>query len=144
MTGKTRIKLNPAAMAEVRDELKANRKIGAIKAARKHGKSFPGVEEAQTNEDGEVIKTITHRVGLRHAKDAVEVLEGKISHANASATFQPAVRIKKIIVEGEHGDIEMDLDELQLKLLDGLGVVPMSEIAAMTELMQFLREWGNE
>tara|TARA_Y100001970_G_C14144593_1_gene809132 strand:- start:329 stop:763 length:435 start_codon:yes stop_codon:yes gene_type:complete len=144
MTGKTRIKLNTRAMAEVRDELEAGKKIAAIKAARKHGKAFPGVEEEVPDENGNLVKRVSHRVGLRHAKDAVEVLEGRISLSQATATFQPAVRIKKIIVEGENGDIEMDLDELQLKLLEGLGVIPMSEIAAMTELMQFLRDWGNE
>lgn len=143
MTGKTRIKINPSKLQQVRDLANDHKKIGAIKLLRREGKSWPGRTIEEPDSDGNVATRIDHGVSLRDAKEAVEVLMGNRLAQEACGIIAPSVRIKKIIIEGSHGDIEMDLDQLQLRLLDGLGVIPMEEISAMTELMAFLREWSQ-
>lgn len=139
---KQRIRISPRELAQVKAFLKDGEKIRAIKHARTHGKQFPGREIEKPGEDGNLVTEIDHRPGLRNAKDAVEALNG--SNINPACTFAHAVRIKKVIVEGELGNIELDIDELQLKLLDGLGTLPLQEVAAMTELVTFIRKWQGD
>jgi hypothetical protein len=139
---KQKIRISPRELGQVKAFLKDGKKINAIKHARMHGKEFPGKEIEKPDEDGNLVTEINHRVGLRNAKDAVEALDG--SNVNPVCTFANAVRIKKVIVEGELGDIELDIDELQLKLLDGLGTLPLQEVAAMTELVTFIRKWQGD
>lgn len=143
MTEKTRIKISPSKLQQVRDLLNDHKKIGAIKLLRREGKAWPGSTIEEPDSDGNVVTRIDHGVSLRDAKEAVEVLMGTRLAQEACGIIAPSVRIKKIIIEGSHGDIEMDLDQLQLRLLDGLGIIPMEEISAMTELMAFLREWSQ-
>ena len=64
---------------------------------------------------------------------------------NPICTFATSLRIKKVIVEGQTGNIELDIDELQLRCLDGLSQgIPLSEVAAMTELITFIRSWQGD
>ncbi len=138
---KSKIRISPADLTIVKELAKAGKKIGAIKHARNTGKIYPGKEE--TLPSGEF--GINHRVGLREAKYAVEGLMGLPTPAEHNCIFTPGIRIKKVIVEGETGNIELDLDQLQLRCLDGLSQgIPISEVAAMTELMSFIRNWQGE
>jgi len=138
---KIHIRISPLHLTEVKEMAAEGHKIKAIKHARNMGKVFPGRE--QTLPSGEL--GINHRPGLREAKHAVEVLMGLVTKASASGIFVPTLRIKKVIVEGETGNIELDLDELQLRCLDGLSQgIPLSEVAAMTELVSFIRKWQGD
>ena len=134
----SQIRINPVALAEVKRLLGEKKKIKAIMHARKHGLEYPAKEKMQA--DGTV--ELDNRVGLRSAKDAVE----RLTKQNISPTcvFAPQLKIKKVIVEGEGGEFELDVDELQLRLLDGLGTLPLSEVAAMTELVTFIRNWQGD
>jgi hypothetical protein len=138
---KIHIRISQQHLAEVKEFAAEGHKIKAIKHARNMGKVFPGREQTlPSGEDG-----INCRPGLREAKHAVEVLMGLITKGASSGIFVPRIRIKKVIVEGETGNIELDLDELQLRCLDGLAQgIPLSEVAAMTELITFVREWQGE
>ena len=125
---KIHIRISPLHLTEVKKMAAEGHKIKAIKHARNMGKVFPGRE--QTLPSGEL--GVNHRPGLREAKHAVEVLMGLVTKASASGIFVPTLRIKMVIVEGETGNIELDLDELQLRCLDGLSQgIPLAEVAAM-------------
>lgn len=140
---KTRIKVGPKDLDIVRGLLEDGHKIKAIKHLRSTGKSYPGVvrDDMNTASSSGVEQVMDHRVGLRDAKHACEALTGTITKWEAAALITPALKIKKVVVEGEHGDVELDLDELQLRILDGLGVMTMTEMAELTGLMTFLRDW---
>jgi len=138
---KIHIRISPQHLTQVKELAAEGKKIAAIKHGRNMGKVFPGKE--QTLPNGEF--GVNHRPGLREAKHAVEVLMGLVTKAAASGIFVPTLRIKKVIVEGETGNIELDLDELQLRCLDGLSQgIPLSEVAAMTELVSFIRKWQGD
>ncbi|MBE90457.1 MAG: hypothetical protein CMM76_13585 [Rhodospirillaceae bacterium] len=138
---KVRIKISPSDLKEVKKHLEDNRKIAAIKHLRSTGKAFPPKEG--TLPDGTV--GLIHRPGLREAKHAVEVMMGTMVRADAAGLIAPQLRIKKVIVEGETGNIELDIEQLQLRCLDGLSQgIPLSEVAAMTELITFIRGWQGD
>jgi hypothetical protein len=128
------IRLSHTDYTAVNKLLENNRKIEAIKYVRLHG--------CMSKEDqNDPPSNVPSGIGLREAKDAVESLTS-ITGAT-TCTIIPPLRIKKIILEGEEGDIELDMDGLQLRLLDGLGSLPLSYMASSMELMQYLRSWDN-
>ena len=139
---KATIRVSAGKFKEIKElAIAKKQKIAAIKLARSSGKRFPPCEQVLA--DG--TRGLSHRVSLRDAKDAVEVMMGIKTRADAEACFTPQMRIKKVIVEGETGNIELDIDELQLRCLDGLEQgIPLSEVAAMTDLITFIRDWQGQ
>ena len=136
-----KIHISPKHLREVKELLENNKKIAAIKHLRSNGKAMPGQEK--TRPDGTF--GLTHRPGLREAKHAAEVLLGTMTKSDASGVVAPRLCIKKVIVEGETGNIELDIEQLQLRCLDGLSQgIPLSEVAAMTELITFIRDWQGD
>ena len=100
------------------------KKIAAIKLARSVG-------------------SLQDRIGLREAKDAVEELCGIRAPGSPlpTATFSAIPRIKGIIIDTGHGDVELDLDGLQLRLLGEINTLPISVVGPALELLQYFREW---
>ena len=128
------------ALAEVRRLAADGQKIGAIKHLRTHGKEFP--PEWRDGPDG---KFESHSVGLRNAKVAVEALMGQGSSSSGSACrVVPMLKIKSFKIETAEGDIEVDLDGLQLKLLEGLDHLPLDAVSEMVEVVAFIRKWQGE
>ena len=116
-----------------------NKKIGCIKHVRSNGLMY---------KDG----VLQEKVGLKEAKEAVEHEWGHIVHAPHAAahwsqTRQPCAmlsmtpRIKRVVIDCGDGEMELDLDGLQLRLLDGLSELPIQVIAPAMELMQALRDF---
>jgi hypothetical protein len=132
----------PHDLRKVKEFLADGKKINAIKHARQHGKEFPGREIEEPDEDGNLVTRIEHRVGLKNAKDAVEHLTGQ--NLNSPCTFVGRLKIKSFIVEADEGDVEMDLDGLQLRLLGELNTIPMRDVAEMLELVSFIRKWQGD
>ena len=128
------IRLPHADFTAVKKLLDDNHKIQAIKYVRLHG-------YMSKEDQGDSPARIPSGIGLRDAKNAVESLASPTKPT--TCTLIPSLRIKKIIVEGEEGDIELDMDGLQLRLLDGLGSLPLSYMASSMELMQYLRNWDD-
>tara|TARA_A100001011_G_scaffold96514_1_gene101527 strand:+ start:5349 stop:5738 length:390 start_codon:yes stop_codon:yes gene_type:complete len=110
-------------IATIREFVKEGRKIKAIKLLRATGR-IPG------NGD---------KIGLREAKDAVERLSGQ--RPDAPARIVPSLRILSFKIECEEGVVEVDLDGLQLRLLEGLSALPLDSVAEMTKVVTFIREW---
>lgn len=82
------------------------------------------------------------KVGLREAKHAVEDLCDRTPGLPLpSATIVAIPRIKGVIIDTGHGDVELDLDGLQLRLLGEVNTLPISVIGPALELLQYFREW---
>lgn len=127
------IRINARKMQEVKAAFDDNRKIAAIKLIRAHGKAY---------EDGKQLE----KIGLREAKHALEYevrqLDPSIRPCAVLSTFP---RIKKITLDiGEEGDVECDLDGLQLRLLDGLDFLPLGALGPAMDLLQTLRDFDME
>ena len=91
------------------------------------------------------------RVGkpkLRDAKEAVDkyMIDRNIAGAPSSAPVRvvnitPMIQIKSIIVDTCEGTLELDIDGLQLKLLDGMDTIPLDLLGSSTALIQYIRDW---
>lgn len=135
----TRIRIAQTHIKEIKESLSNNKKIEAIKTARREGKSYPG--SVVTDQYG--IESLSHQVGLKHAKDAVEVLNGQQDQSTASAIFGPHIRIHSIKIETEDGYCEVDIDTLRLRLLDGMTEMSIDEMAHMAELASYVNDWQS-
>lgn len=94
-------------------------------------------------------------VGLAEAKDAVEVLMAErgilgldggpspmpTNPRGRIVTLQP---IKRIIVDMGSGEIEVDLEGMSLQFLSQMNKVPLSEIAALVDLYNRVKEWTEQ
>lgn len=125
------IHLSRAHYKEMLSLLNDNKKIAAIKLVRNEGR----MKEADRTSNN------TSGIGLREAKHAVESINGNMPET--SCVLIPTLKIKRIIIEGDAGDIELDLDGLQLRLLDGLAELPLHHMESSMELMKFIRDWDN-
>ena len=114
-----------------------NKKIGCIKHIRSNGFLY-------------VDGVLQERVDLKSAKEAVEhewgsELGHSISHwaqgRQPAAMLSMTPRIKRVVIDCGDGEMELDLDGLQLRLLDGLSELPIQVIAPAMELMQALRDF---
>ena len=127
------IRLSHADLNEVKRCLALDQKIKAVKHCRNHGHHYiDGVEQFSPG---------LRKMSLRAAKHAVDHLAG--DKKSPEAVIVPPLRIKKIIVETMEGELELDIDLLQLKLLEGLSTVPLSVMSASTELIQYIRNWRD-
>ncbi len=109
---------------DILDALDNNRKIGAIKLFR--------------NETG---------CGLRESKDAVEQLyylkSGKgINNPKAINVLASPV-VKKIICDFGSGDVEMDLETMELKVLTDLHTIGLDQCARLLELCETLKRYSR-
>lgn len=124
------IKLHPSDLAKVRDlYVTLHKKSAAIKHVMTCGIMYKnGVNEGKP--------------GLREAKDAIELMLDKPTpHRKTTAQFFTIPRIKGVIIDTGHGDVELDLDGLQLKLLNDMSSIPISAIGPALKLLQYFREW---
>ena len=112
--------------------LNEGQKIAAIKLTRTVGSVYvDGVKQ--------------DKILLREAKHAVEELRGDRAPGSPlpTATFSAIPRIKGVIIDTGHGDVELDLDGLQLRLLGEVNTLPISVIGPALELLQYFREWEH-
>ena len=116
-----------------------NKKIGCIKHVRANGFLY---------QDG----VLQEKIDLKSAKEAVEhewraELGHSVSHwaqgRQPSAVLSMTPRIKRVVIDCGDGEMELDLDGLQLRLLDGLSELPIQVIAPAMELMQALRDFDD-
>lgn len=119
--------------ADMRDSLKAGKKISAIKALRRTAVPPPG------------YKTL----GLREAKEAVErfafeVLGDKTQSFNSDAmqiTYGPV--IKEMVVDFGDGPITMDLDAMEIRVLTQLNTVGLEACGKMLELCNVIKAFSE-
>lgn len=128
-----KIVLSHSILQEV-ERLQENNKISAIKLVRKHGKAYPAAEGH--NEP--------HSVGLREAKEAVEhaYRPSHLDNRTPCAVFGAGFRVKKLLVEiaGE-GEIELDVEGLQMRFLQELETLGLPQVQHLLELTGYIEEW---
>ena len=94
-------------------------------------------------------------VGLREAKEAVEVLMADmgmvtgdgtpaVRPANPSGCIIPFQPIKSITVNLGSGDVVVDMEELSLKFTEGLTSLPIADVKRLFELWQMIKDWEDK
>jgi len=142
------IYLNRSEHNEVRKFLAAgaHNKIATIKfvrAASRHSTSGTAADGSPTLISG---------VGLREAKEAVEVLMAElgmthpdgtqcVAPLNPVARIVPSQPIKRIVVDMGSGEVEVDLDGMSLQFLGQMNKMPLAEVAALVDLYNRVDEW---
>ena len=118
---------------EMRDSLRAGKKIAAIKALRRTAVPPTGYKS----------------IGLREAKHAVErfvneVLGDKTYQVHPEAmriTYGPVV--KEIVVDFGDGPITMDLDAMEVRVLTQLNTVGLEACGKMLELCNVIKAFSE-
>jgi hypothetical protein len=108
-------------------------KIRAIKHVRSHGRAIPR-NEALPHPDAP---------SLREAKHIVEAMMGELDPTiKPSAVLGNGFEVKSIVVEipGE-GNIELDLDTLQMRFLQELSSLGLDEVQHLLKLTDFITDW---
>jgi len=137
---KYNIRIKPRDLAIVKEHIKDGRKIAAIKHARSTGKQYPPRESSMPGEENK----LDYSPALKCAKDAVEVLMGSCQRQAAHALFTPMFKILSFKVETEDGTVEVDVDELRIRLLDGMSEMSLSEMSHMTDLAVYVAKWQGD
>lgn len=113
-----------------------DKKIMAIKYVRQNGNAVPA------NPD---LANPSHPT-LGEAKDAVEMLVDSYPWDNLNrpprAVIGAGFKVKKLVVDiaGE-GEVELDLEGLQLRFLQDLDSIGLSEVQHLLELTEYIRGW---
>jgi hypothetical protein len=136
------IRIKQSDITVIKEHIKLGHKIAAIKHARGAGKQYPPTENGVDVFSGETKYSYT--VGLKCAKDAVEVLMGQCERNAASALFVPMIKILSFKVETVDGVVEVDVDELRIRLLDGMSEMSISEMGHMTDLAMYIAKWQGD
>ena len=125
-------------VAEMRENILANKKIAAIKALR----------AAATPPEGEKC------IGLREAKQAVERYAYEImgqqdyasAYSNNKGTALPIVAgpvVKEIIVDFGTGPVTVDVEAMELKALSQLESIGLEACGRMLELCQVIKAFSE-
>jgi hypothetical protein len=128
------IMINPKHYQEILDFLKKGdpKKIAAIKRLRSAAQDFSG-----------------ETLHLREAKYAVERLQHELDlgHYPLANTEGAAImcgpRIKSLMVNFGDGDVEVDIETMQLKVLAQLPVIGIESCGQILELVQVIKAFSD-
>jgi hypothetical protein len=128
------IMVNPLHYQEILDFLKMDgpKKIAAIKRLRSAAQDFSG-----------------ESLHLREAKYAIERLQHELNLGNYPlATTEGAMimcgpRIKSLTVNFGDGDVEVDVETMQLKILAQLPVIGIESCGQILELVQVIKAFSD-
>ena len=87
-------------------------------------------------------------MGLREAKESVEYLMHKLNIGNYpnlehAATIVCGPRVKSMVVNFGEGDIEVDVEEMQLKVLSSLQTIGLESCGHILELVQAIKAFSD-
>jgi len=89
------------------------------------------------------------RLGLKEAKWAIEKLQHEKFGANypqqarEGMTIIVGPRIKKLVVNMGEGDVELDLEEMQMKVLSKLQLIGLDACGELLDLVQALKAFSD-
>ena len=116
--------------------MQEGKKIAGIKFVRDVGRAIPADPD----------RNPPNRPGISEAKDAIDVAYCSENIANRvikpRAVFGSLFKVKSIVVDvaGE-GDVELDLESLQMRFLQELTELGLSEVQHLLKLIEFVQEW---
>ena len=123
------IQMSAGDVQEVWKLLGDRKKIQAIKLIRTNGLIC-----------GEKVR----QPGLREAKVACDNMQatGNIGVGSESVVIHKYL-IKSVKIDGPQGELELDIENLQLNFLTRIDQLGISEVGRMLELVQYIREWQH-
>ena len=108
------------------------------------GKKIQAIKHLRTT--GRVVDGSTHNKsgapGLRQAKLGVEFLAS--AHDGSEVIVVPEYRVKALKITGPEGELEVDVETLQLKFLTHIEQFGLYEVARLIELVDFIRQWQGD
>ena len=116
-------------LSDVKNDLANGKKISAIKKVRNNSKPKPR--------------------GLKEAKYAVERLEAEMglkpmSQVSPDAqAIRPNTLIKSVKFELNGGELEVDLDQMEMRALMGLDSLGIDEVSRILDLVKILKAFSN-
>ena len=119
--------------AEMKESLKAGKKINAIKALRRTAVPPPGLK----------------KIGLREAKFAVERFVNEALGDKRYPVHPEALRItvgpivKEMVVDFGEGPVTMDLDAMEIKVLTQLNTIGLEACGRMLELCKVIKAFSE-
>lgn len=114
---------------DVKNDLTNGKKISAIKKVRNNSKPKPR--------------------GLKEAKFAVERLEAEMglkpmSQVSPEAqAIRPNTLIRSVKFDLNGGELEVDLDQMEMRALMGLDTLGLNEVARILDLVKILKAFSN-
>ena len=119
--------------AEMKESLKAGKKISAIKALRRTAVPPRGLK----------------KIGLREAKFAVERFVNEALGDKTYPVHPEALRItvgpivKEMVVDFGEGPVTMDLDAMEIKVLTQLNTIGLEACGRMLELCKVIKAFSE-
>jgi len=147
------IMLTATEWRQVNEELAGGNKIPAIKTVRdaeRHRRPSGPNPLLPVSTAG---RTWAPGIGLKEAKEAVELLMAERGMKQSDGTpcpipWSPSARvvpfqpIRRIICDFGEGEIEVDLEGMSLRILTGLnGSMRISDVMALVDLYQRVKSW---
>lgn len=130
-----KIFLSPRDLKHIKSELENGKKISAIKHVRSHamGTNGKGLKEAKIAVERFIIE---HEIGERqHPTSAIHPDAGRL------VTWNP---IKRIVVDMGDGEMEVDMEEFQFKILTMEGGVSVDSVGHLIDLLGIIKKWEND
>tara|TARA_R110000796_G_scaffold252539_1_gene387507 strand:- start:851 stop:1255 length:405 start_codon:yes stop_codon:yes gene_type:complete len=129
-----KITLPQSVQQEVKRLCSEGNKIAAIKLVRNEGKAFPPDHS----------RSDPRSIGLKEAKHAVEHAYNPtfLQDTIPCAVFGAGFKVRKLIVEiaGE-GDVELDIEEMQMRFLQELKTLGLPQVQHLLNLTEYIEEW---
>lgn len=113
-------------MKHIKESLRVNRKIAAIKALRNEVNC--GLAEAKR-----AIERMEHEMGLKDYPESIRLGQKVIA----------GPLIKRLIVDYGEGEIEIDLETMELKALMKLDAIGLDSCADMLDLVSILKDYSE-
>ena len=111
-------------------DIRKDRKISAIKACRSSYHELVG-----------------RRLGLRSAKQAVERLKDELNSTSPDNDNRPRLQcglsIAGVVVNTGTEKVEVDLEELQLRILSDIKTLGLAECGRILELVEVFQAWND-
>ena len=121
-----------SAFAEVMTEIRNHKKIAAIKALRRT------YHERWPTRD---------KLGLREAKHAVERIADELADRQVVGDSRPVLRtslsISGIMINTGNEKVEVDLEELQLRILSEVSILGLAECGRILEIVEVFQAWSS-
>lgn len=96
-----------------------------------------------------VVGKEDERIGLREAKESIEKLQHELglasfpNAAHAAAKIIAGPVVKKIVVDMGSGDIEVDIESMQLKALMEMQTIGLDACAHLLELVHAIKSFSE-
>jgi hypothetical protein len=134
-----KIGLSLTHLKEVKELIKNNQRIQAIKRVRSKGTVLSGDRDYHDPNGSD-----PNRIGLKEAKYAVDNLKARGDRS--VAVIVPSWEVHSLVVSGPAGErIKLDLETLQMHFLTSLEALGLEEVARLMDLMAYVQKWqGND